>query len=313
VLSIARLKLLQATVRAGSLSGAAREMGYTQPAVSHHIARLEEEMNTTLLIRNGRGVQLTVAGRALMAHADVILAQVAAAEEEVALIAGLRGGRVRLAAFPSGSAVLLPSTLSAFSAAYPDVEVSFVEAEPPNAVPLLSSGEVDVVVAFRYMENESGQGDRFAQIPLLVDPLHAVMAPTHPLAAQTEIDLGDLANAKWIAGCEVCRSHLVHACSQAGFEPKIGFALDDYVTVQGLVAADQGVALLPAMILHAARRLDVAIRPLAIPSARTVHALVHTTERRSPAVAAMLSHLRSASVALAAGPARALGIQLADQ
>jgi DNA-binding transcriptional LysR family regulator len=88
-------------------SGSARTLGYTQPAASHHIARLEEEVGTALMTRLGRGVRLTDAGLAPVERADAVLTRLTAAEEELAAIAGLRAGRVRLAAFRSGSATLL--------------------------------------------------------------------------------------------------------------------------------------------------------------------------------------------------------------
>src|SRR3712207_2203752 len=88
VLDVRRLQALRAVAREGSLSAAARATGYTQPAVSHTIARLEDEVGTALLTRLGRGVQLTDAGRALVEHADAVLARLDAAEEEVAAIAG---------------------------------------------------------------------------------------------------------------------------------------------------------------------------------------------------------------------------------
>src|SRR5215218_8953764 len=128
MLDVRRLQMLRAVSREGSLSAAARALGYTQPAVSHHISRLEDEMGTALLTRLGRGVRLTDAGVALAEHADAVLSRLDAAEEEVAAIAGLRAGRVRIAAFPSGCATLMPGALSRLRAAHPGVEVAFMEA-----------------------------------------------------------------------------------------------------------------------------------------------------------------------------------------
>ena len=103
MLDVRRLQMLRAVSREGSLSAAARALGYTQPAVSHHIARLEDEIGTALLTRSGRGVRLTDAGAALVEHTDAVLSRLDAAVEEVAAIAGLRAGRVRLAAFASAT------------------------------------------------------------------------------------------------------------------------------------------------------------------------------------------------------------------
>src|SRR5919202_6390909 len=150
MLDVRRLQMLRAVAREGSLSAAARSLGYTQPAVSHHIARLEEEVGTALLTRLGRGVRLTDAGAALVEHTDAVLTRLGAAEEEVAAIAGLRAGRVRLAAFPSASATLMAGALSRLRTGHPGVEVSFEEAEPEDALPLLREGELDLVLGFSY-------------------------------------------------------------------------------------------------------------------------------------------------------------------
>ena len=296
MLDVRRLQMLRAVAREGSLSGAARALGYTQPAVSHHIARLEDELGTALLTRLGRGVQLTDAGLALVDHADAVLARLGAAEEEVAAIAGLRAGRVRIAAFPSGCATLMAGALSRLRNAHPGVEVSFVEAEPPDALPLLRRGDADIVIGFTY----AAVGDRdprdFTTIPLLRDPSHAVLPPDHPGAASGDpVELATLADETWIAGCERCRAHLMHATADAGFAPRIDFATDDHLTVQSLIAAGLGVSLLPALALCSARREDVAVRPVASEPARTVEMVLRAADRRPPAVAAAITALRGAA------------------
>lgn len=303
MLDVRRLQMLQAVAREGSLSAAARTLGYTQPAVSHHIARLEEEMGTPLITRLGRGVRLTDAGLALADHAGAVLNRLAAAEEEVASIAGLRAGRVRLAAFPSGSATLVPAALARLRAAHPAVAVSFVEAEPDESVPLLRAGEVDLVLGFEYeaVGDEDSATD-YEKVPLLFDPLQAVLPRDHPLAGAEEIALGELAGATWIAGCERCRGHLMHACERAGFAPEIAYATDDYVTVQALIAAGLGVALLPSIVLSAVRRDDVVVLPVAERPGRTVQVVLPAAGRRPPAVDAMLAALDAASIALAGAP-----------
>src|SRR3954447_23716158 len=132
MLDVRRLQTLRAVAREGSLSAAARALGYTQPAVSHHIARLEEEVGTALLTRVGRGVELTDAGAALAEHADAVLARLGAAGEEGRAGGGAAGGgggasgarraaRVRIAAFPSGSATLMAGALTRLRAAHPGV------------------------------------------------------------------------------------------------------------------------------------------------------------------------------------------------
>jgi DNA-binding transcriptional LysR family regulator len=288
--------MLRAVAREGSLSAAARTLGYTQPAVSHHIARLEDEVGTALLTRLGRGVQLTDAGLALVAHADAVLSRLSAAEEEVAAIAGLRAGRVRLAAFPSGSAMLMAGALTRLRAAHPGVEVSFTEAEPEDALPLLRAGELDLVLGFSYAAVGARDGRDFETVPLLRDPSHAILPAGHAAAdGDGPLPLAALAGETWIAGCERCRGHLLHVAGEAGFAPRIDFATDDHLTVQSLIAAGLGVSLLPSLALCSARRDDIVVRPVAGEPGRTVEVVLPAAERRPPAVVAMLAALRAAA------------------
>jgi molybdate transport repressor ModE-like protein len=302
VLDVRRLQMLRAVAREGSLSAAARTLGYTQPAVSHHIARLEAEVGTALLTRLGRGVRLTDAGRALVEHADAVFSRLDAAEEEVASIAGLRAGRVRLAAFPSGSATLLAGALSRLRAAHPGVEVTFVEGEPEDAIPLLRAGDVDLVLGFSYV----AETDDLTRIPLLHDPTHAIV----PIGDGTPVALSSLADETWIAGCLRCRGHLLDLAASAGFVPDIDYETDDLLTVQSLVATGLGVGLLPALALAASRRPDISARPLVGGAGRTVELVLLAAERRPPAVTAMVDAMRAASQALVATPeAVALGLR----
>jgi DNA-binding transcriptional LysR family regulator len=296
MLDLRRLTVLRAVAREGSFSAAARALDYTQPAISHHVARLEAEVGTALLVRTPRGVRLTEAGHALVDHTDAVLARLASAEDEIAAIAGLRVGRVRLAAFPSASATLVPAAARQLQEAHDGITFSLVEAEPPEALAMVSGGEVDVAVAFGYPEADLASTSDLEVVPLLEDDLFVVL----PAARRARrVRLADLAGETWIAGCERCRAHLLHLAREAGFQPDIAYATDDYVTVQGLVAAGLGVALLPSLALAAVRRDDVSTVPLAKPAARQIAAVVPAGPRRAPAVTAMLDALRSASAALA--------------
>jgi len=313
MLDVRRMQMLTAVAREGSVSGAARTLGYTQPAVSHHIARLEDEVGTALITRLGRGVRLTDAGRALVEHADAVLTRLGAAEEELAAIAGLRAGRVRLAAFPSGSATLLAGALTRLRGEHPGIEVSFTEAEPEDAIPQLRTGDLDLVLGFSYAAVGTVDGRDLESVALLHDPSQAVLHPLHPEArGKRPLALARLEEDTWIAGCERCRGHLLHLARAAGFTPRIAYATDDYVTVQSLIAGEHGVTLLPSLALLAARRADVAVRPLGGAPGRTVEVVLPVAERRAPAVGAMLAALRAAAGALTATPeAAALGVTAA--
>jgi DNA-binding transcriptional LysR family regulator len=288
VLNLQRLRVLVEVERQGSLSAAARALSYTQPAVSHHLSALEAETGTAMVARAGRGVRLTEAGLALAQHAEAILARVELAEEEVAALAG------RLVAFPSGTATIVPGAIAAMRAEHPGVEISLVEAEPPEALRLLRAGDADLALAFEYPEVAVDEGPDFEKRVLGEDPLLAVLPADHPLAEADSLPLAELAAETWIAGCERCRGHLVSACEQAGFTPRIAFATDDYLAVQRLVAAGLGVCLLPGLSLRIVRLPGVAAIPVAERPTRQITAIVAAGARRPPAVTATLAALEAA-------------------
>src|SRR5918998_4271545 len=147
---VKQLRVLRAVAEHGSFSAAADALSYSQPAISQQIAALEKRAATTLVDRGSRGVRLTDAGQALVEHAEVVLARLAAAEAELDAIAGIRGGRVRLASFPTAGASLLPPAVALFTERHPDVELSFVEREPDDAAQMLRAAELEVALVFEY-------------------------------------------------------------------------------------------------------------------------------------------------------------------
>src|SRR5690349_8660785 len=154
MLDITRLRVIDAVARSGSVTGAARELHYPQPSVSHHLARLEAETGAQLLQRVGRGVRLTPAGQLLATRAAEILGRIDAANAELAAHVGLSSGRVRLAGFSSAIGSLVPGALAGLARTHPDLEVTLTDTHPPEAMEQLRTGQVDVAVVFRYDETE---------------------------------------------------------------------------------------------------------------------------------------------------------------
>ncbi|MEO3852365.1 LysR family transcriptional regulator [Streptomyces sp. B8F3] len=312
------LRVLRAVAATGSFSAAARELGLTQPAVSQQMKALEQTAATPLLVRAGRELRLTEAGEALVRHAGGILAGLAAAEDEVAALAGLRAGRVRLVSFPSGSSTIVPGALAAMRAAYPGTRVSLVDAEPPRSVEMLREGECEIALAFHYPRGGEAVTERGADAdsdaldagavgdpvdgwdglvlrPLLADRLLCLVPEGHPAAAAGRVELAELAAEPVIAGCPRCRRHLVELCERAGFAPRIDFATDDYPAVVGLVRAGLGVAVLPGLAVRAVPPRGVVTVPLTPAARREVVALTLPDLARVPAVAAMLDRLATAA------------------
>ncbi|MFE1069792.1 LysR family transcriptional regulator [Streptomyces sp. NPDC058783] len=290
------LRVLRAVASTGSFSAAGRELGCTQPAVSQQMKALESSVGTPLLVRTGREMRLTQAGEALVRHAAGIIAGLTAAEEEVAAIAGLRAGRVRLVSFPSGSSTLVPTALAALRAAHPGTRVFLEEAEPPKSVELLREGDCDVALAFRY-EGAAGaeEWDDLVVRPLLTDRLVALVPEGHRLARTAgAVAIGELARESWIAGCPRCRGQLVEVCEGAGFSPRIDFATDDYPAVVGLVGAGLGVAVLPQLAVESVRPRGVRTVTLEPAVRREIVALTLPDLAQVPAVSATLDELARA-------------------
>lgn len=298
VIEARHLRVLRAVAATGSFSAAGRELGCTQPAVSQQMKALEASVGTPLLVRTGRAMRLTQAGEALVRHAAGILAGLTAAEEEVAAIAGLRAGRVRLVSFPSGSSTLVPTALAALRAAHPGTRVSLEEAEPPRSVEMLRDGDCDIALAFRYegaAGAEKGEWDDLVVRPLLTDRLVGLVPQGHRLARARSIGIGELAGEPWIAGCPRCRGHLVRVCASAGFTPRIDFATDDYPAVVGLVSAGLGVAVLPELAVESVRPKGVRTVSVEPAAHREIVALTLPDLALVPTVAATLDQLTAAA------------------
>ncbi|MEW1837554.1 LysR family transcriptional regulator [Nonomuraea angiospora] len=283
MLDVVRLRVLVAVARKGSLTAAAKELHYSQPSVSHHLARLEAETGARLVQRVGRGVRLTEAGRLLAERAAEIIGRLDATAEELAAHVGLRSGRVRLAAFPSALGTFIPQAAGLLSAAHPGLRLQLTEIEPPEALRLLRSGRVDVAVIFRYDDTAPEDGD--------IRMIHLLDDPSYLVARGPAGQLADHAGSAWIAGCDRCRSHLLDICEKAGFTPQISFTSDDIVAVQALVAAGLGLTMLPGLALRAHRNPDVQVAE--VPgSTRHVYAAVYGEPPHPPATEALLAALR---------------------
>lgn len=303
MIDTAGLRVMRAIADQGSFTAAAHSLGYSQPAISQMVRRLEERTGTVLVERIGRSVRLTEAGEVLARHAGPVLAALDAAEEEVAAIAGLRSGRVRLMAFPSASATLVPRALAHVKKTYPDVSISFTEAEPPESLAALKAGTCDIAVAFTYADVDLGRGeqdvDGLEVTPLIDDDVRLVVPKDHPLATgrAKAADLSTLADETWIAGCPRCRGHLLEVCSEAGFAPAVAYETEDYVAVMGLIAEGLGIALVPDLILRTVQHDDVVALPIKPASMRRIEAVTTPDLQRVPAVRATLDALLQSAAA----------------
>jgi molybdate transport repressor ModE-like protein len=292
MLDVRRMRVLREVARHGSFSAAAEALSFTQSAVSQQIAALEREAGTVLVQRSARGVRLTEAGEAVVRHAEAILARLAEAESELEAIAGLKGGRLRMAAFESAGATLMPLAIAAFREAHPAVELSLTLLEPEDSIPQLRAGELDLAITFQTTQDPAADAG-LVHTHLLEDPMYLVLPKDHPLAAKRTVRLAELSGEAWIGGapdCE-CNRLIFRACAIAGYDPRIVFETDDYQAVQGFVAAGVGVSLIAELGLRSVRD-DIVVRDLGRETPiRAIRATTLAEGYRSPASQAMLAIL----------------------
>ena len=150
MLDVDRLRVFREVANSGSFSAAARTLSFTQPGVSHHIKQLERELGVALLERSSRGIRLTPPGRALLEHAEALLARLDDAERDVIEIAKQGGGKLRLVAFPTAAATVVPLAVARFRKQLPGVQLRLAEADPPASLPRLAAGDWDLALAYEY-------------------------------------------------------------------------------------------------------------------------------------------------------------------
>src|SRR6266511_4106415 len=243
MLDVTRLRVIDAVARHGSVTAAARELHYSQPSVTHHLARLEAQTGAQLLQRVGRGIRLTPAGQLLAERAAEIVGRIDAAGAELSAHVGLNAGRLRLASFASANGSLVPAALATLAASHPGLDISLTDTHPLDALDLLRTGKIEVAIIFRYDETEAE--------PVGVRLHHLLDDPLYLLSARRGRTLAALRDATWIAGCDRCRSHLLSLCADAGFDPRIGYSSDDMVVMMALVAAGLGVVTQTGLALRA--------------------------------------------------------------
>ena len=192
MLDVKRLRILREVAQHGSFSAAADALYLSQSAVSQQVATLEREVGMKLFDRTREGPKLTDAGRVLVSHADAAIARLEEAERELAAIAGLEGGELRLASFPSASATVLTEAVSIFHRRYPRVRLSVMDAEPEDSLPRLRAGELDLALSFDYPSVPQPSERDLDRTLLLSESMYLALPRDHPLAALSVVPLAEL-------------------------------------------------------------------------------------------------------------------------
>jgi DNA-binding transcriptional LysR family regulator len=300
VIDLRRLRVLHAVATHGTVTEAARVLGYSGPAVSQQLAALEREVGAQLTQRSGRTLTMTPAADVLLAHAEILFAQLDAAEGDLVTLRGQVSGHVLLGCIPTASAAIVPAAWRALRAAAPNVRLELVEMEAEESIPALHRRDIDVAVVHAYELAPQPLDPTFEVTELLVDPVWIAVSAGHRAAEQIEIPLADLRTDQFVAARTGtrCADMTQRACALAGFVPDVVARATDFAVQLRLVAAGVGVALIPAMgIDHLPA--DVRLLQPATPISRGVRAVSRRGGDRHPGVRLVVDQLAAASATYA--------------
>ncbi|MEI8409549.1 MULTISPECIES: LysR family transcriptional regulator [unclassified Kribbella] len=286
MLDLRRLQLLRDVAATGTIAAAAQRAGCTAAAASQQLATLERELGIAVLERSARSVRLTEAGRVLVEHADRLFADLTEAERAVQEVAGLRGGRLRVAAFATAGVSFVVPAMARFRRRHPQVRLSLVEMDPDEALPAVRAGGVDMAVTFEYAPLTRPDLRGLSQLPLYGDPLLLAIPRQRNAPAPARVRLADYAGSDWIAARAPTGLHAVteEACRSAGFQPRISARVHSYSLALAMVAGGFGVTIVPRLAAEPHR--DVVLAPIGRPSGlvRQIYATTRAVDR-SPAIA----------------------------
>ncbi|WP_331728136.1 LysR family transcriptional regulator [Streptomyces sp. NBC_01176] len=292
MLDVHQLRVLTEVARTGSYTAAAASLGYTQPAVSYQMRRLQQSVGAPLVVKAGRELRLTEIGTVLVRHADAVFSTLRAADQDVASVVARGGGLVRIAAFQSSCVTLVPELVARLRTTHPHVQVTVSQAEPADARRMVRAGEADLGLLCDWDGDDLPDGEgAMLRTELMTDRRCVLMREDDPLATSSTVDLADLASREWVM--ESFRDRFLAACTNLGYRPVIAATIDDVSAIQALVASGLGVSLMSELALHAHLAPGVVHRPLRSWPLRHTYALLWPDMARVPAVATVLREVRS--------------------
>jgi len=299
VLNVERIRVLHAIASSGSVKAAADALQVTTSAVSQQMAKLEQEVGQRLLERSGRGIRLTGAGELLVRHAGRILSVVEEAEADLEERRGAVVGQLAITAFATAARGLCPAALAALDRQHPDLHVELTEMEPGEAVPLVSRGHIDLVVAQDWFNAPLAVPDGLVKSPLMDDVADVALPARHPMARRKQIELAELAHERWISWPRgwICHDWLVHTLRGQGIEPTMAHQAAEHHTQLALVAAGLGVCVAPRLGRDPVPR---GVRLVAVQPAlrRHIYAIWRADAARRPGIRAAIEALRRSAASL---------------
>lgn len=302
MLDAGRLRLLWELAHRGTMAAVAEARLVSTSAVSQQLAQLEIECGAALLRREGRRVRLTPMGERLVRHAERLMGVMEEAEADLATGRREIAGRVRVAAFPSAAAALLPKAMLALRQRHPQLVLELRDDGARVGLPELRGWQQDMVLVDRIGRLQEPVDPQIELLPLFSDTLHAMLPRDHPLARRPFVSLADLAEESWSLndGGSVFHRALLDACREAGFTPRIISACRSIEVTMAMVRAGCSISIQPGLW---ARRYEgaISVRPLLPVIERHIAVAIRRGSRAQPAIAAAVAALQDAAAALGDG------------
>ncbi|WP_439679096.1 LysR family transcriptional regulator [Embleya sp. MST-111070] len=247
MLDVRRLRLLRELSLRGTIAAVAEALAFTPSAVSQQLATLEREAGVPLLERTGRRVTLTPAGHTLVGHAEAVLARLEQAAAELADTRRGPAGPLRIGAFPTATRAMILPALTSLVDRHPGLEPMVMEIDPARVADALRAGDLDVALIHEYDFVPTVAEPGIATSPLCTEPMYLAGQSPPPAGTPTDSVLAGCRNSPWITATPgtLCHAMTIRACQAAGFTPHVRHQVDDFTTVLSLVAAAQGVAVVP--------------------------------------------------------------------
>ncbi|MFT8704518.1 LysR family transcriptional regulator [Bifidobacterium aquikefiricola] len=281
-----------------SFSATAKALGWSQPAISQQIKKLEAQTNAKLVMRTSHGVELTATGTMLARYGEAISERLESASREVKDYRQQHFTHLHLVAPPSICSTIAARSIANLSL-FTNIELSLIQLEPPEALDQISHGKVDAAVVFRYraIPNFLDINDDLSFDSLGFDPMRLLVRSENPIAKnyrnnRQAINLSVAQDERWIAGCETCRANLVKLASRSGFKPDIRHETDDYWATQNLVEVGMGVSLVPELDIHINLQPDLQACPLQDEFAYREIGIVTRKDDHRPALEPMIKELK---------------------
>jgi len=291
-MDLGRLRTLRELALRQTMAAVAEALRVSPSAVSQQIAQLEVEAGMQLVERRGRRVRLTQAGQRLVAHAERIIAALEDAKTDLAELKQTVAGELRVAAFSSVAAALIPQAMKALERRHAQLAIVLEEMEPVDSLAALRAWQADVALIDDLTVPGNAPEPNIERVPILEDLLYAVLPNSHPLAARARIAIADLRAERWAmdTAFNTYSDVIIKACQAAGFDPIVNGKCGGFEVVQPMIEQGCSVAILPG--LRVGQRVGkFCVRKLTPEIRRKIFVAFRRGERRHPAVAAFLDQL----------------------